>query len=112
MGRWGMRLFEGDSDIDIALEISDTFGQKIQLSHMIHQTDMLCPEIMRIYYQTDEYAEELSKLVTDIRTKLDTDGLGHRIFAHWRSKETEIGGEYRVIVVGALLMRAGAKIEE
>ncbi|KAI0882091.1 uncharacterized protein GGS22DRAFT_191821 [Annulohypoxylon maeteangense] len=112
MGRWGMRLFEGDADLDIAIAINETFDLNLDLSKMVHQTDMLCPALMRLYYLTPEYAEMLSELVTDMRAKLDTDDLGHRVFAYWRSKETEVGGEYRVIIVGALLMRAGAKMEE
>ncbi|KAI2468593.1 hypothetical protein F4781DRAFT_265372 [Annulohypoxylon bovei var. microspora] len=112
MGRWGMRLFEGDQDLDIALEINETFDQKLELSKMVHQTDMLCPPLMRIYYETSAYEEELEEHVAGIRAKLDADGLGYKLIRHWRSKEGDLGGEYRVIIAGALLMRAGAKIEE
>ncbi|KAI0835615.1 hypothetical protein F5Y06DRAFT_123237 [Hypoxylon sp. FL0890] len=115
MGRWGMRLFEGDRDIDIALEINKTFGEganEVELSRMIHQTDMIAPIEARLYYETPEYEEELAQLVIKTREKLDADDLGHRLLRHWRGKEGESGGKYRVIIAGALLMRAGAKIEE
>ncbi|KAI1384849.1 uncharacterized protein F4822DRAFT_433388 [Hypoxylon trugodes] len=116
MGRWGMRLFEGDQNIDIALQINNTFGEgekdDLSLSHMIHQTDMLAPMMMRMYYQTSEYGEELQDMVSKARAKLDTDGLGRKLMDHWRAKETDRGGEYRFIIAGALLMRAGAEIEE
>ncbi|KAI3327688.1 hypothetical protein HD806DRAFT_331215 [Xylariaceae sp. AK1471] len=119
MGRWGMRLFEGDQDIDIALSINETFGdgqESLHLSRMVHQTDMLAPPEALLYYKTYEYARELDQLVVENRQKLDANGLGDRVMAHWRANESKIhgsyGGKYCVIIAGALLMRAGAKIKE
>ncbi|KAI1107178.1 hypothetical protein F4804DRAFT_219215 [Jackrogersella minutella] len=106
------RLFEGDQDIDVALKINTTFGDDLKLSHLIHQTDMVAPPEVKLYYQSAEYKEELAGQVIEARAKLDADDLGQRVLSHWRSKEAEIGGEYHVIIAGALLMRAGAKIEE
>ncbi|OTA66832.1 hypothetical protein K449DRAFT_431165 [Hypoxylon sp. EC38] len=115
MGHWGMRLFEGDQDLDVALEIDATFGEGqnvLHLTKMIHQTDMIAPVEARLYYETSEYEEELAQLVTKARVKLNADDLGHRLIRHWREKEDKHYGKYRVIIAGALLMRAGATIQE
>jgi hypothetical protein len=120
MGRWGYRLFEGDIDIDLALEFSNAFKDKkedeenekneIDLSAMIHQTDMLAPQEAREFYQTDAYAEKLNELVEENRKKLDA-GLGDKLLDKFRAKENDPWfGELRVILLGAIMMRAGAKI--
>ncbi|KAI2615521.1 hypothetical protein GGR54DRAFT_642283 [Hypoxylon sp. NC1633] len=57
---------------------------------MIHQTDMLAPEAARLYYTTPEYQRELAEVVAETRTKLDTDDIGQKLMAHWRTKENEI----------------------
>ncbi|XXH02189.1 hypothetical protein Hte_008557 [Hypoxylon texense] len=115
MGRWGMRLFEGDQDMDMVIEIDATFGKDkntLGLPQMVHQTDMLAPLEARMYYQTKEYQEELTEIVAKVRAKLDSGDTGQKLISHWRAKESEHGGKYNVIIVGALLMRAGAKINE
>jgi hypothetical protein len=108
-------LFEGDRDLDVAIEINTAFGDgdaNLELSHMIHQTDMLAPPEARAFYGTAEYASQLDAIITAIRQKLDTAGLGDRLLAMYRGRENEHNGKYRVIVVGALMMRAGAKIRD
>lgn len=112
---YSVGLFEGDQDIDIALEINSTFGEGVndlELSSMIHQTDMLAPSFARLHYQSSEYQEELAKIVADTRAKLDANDLGKKVIQHWRAKEDETSGKYRVVIAVALLMRAGAKIEK
>ncbi|KAI0145767.1 hypothetical protein F4776DRAFT_374560 [Hypoxylon sp. NC0597] len=73
---------------------------------------MIAPADVLLYYKTPEYEEELAQLVIKARAKLDADDLGHRLIRHWREKEYQHCGKYRVIIAGALLMRAGAKIQE
>ena len=115
MGRWGMRLFEGDRDLDIALEINTAFGNSderdLGLSRMIHQTDMCAPPDIRVYYETDEYKKKLEGIVSDCRDTLDF-GVGDKLFKVFRKREDEPNGKYRVILVGAIMMRAGATIKD
>lgn len=115
MGRWGMRLFEADRDLDFALEINQAFGDSddkdLGLSCMIHQTDMCCPQDIRDYYKTDDYKKELEDTVDDRCNKLNS-GIGDELFKIFRKKEDEPQGKYRLILVGALMMRAGAVIKD
>lgn len=100
MGRWGYRLFEGDIDFDLASEFDNAFKERkedeedeeneIDLSAMIH----------------------LTELVEDNRKKLDA-GLGDKLLDKFRAKEDDLWfGELRVILLGAIMMRAGAKIKD
>ncbi|KAK9771498.1 putative MYND-type zinc finger protein samB [Seiridium cardinale] len=112
MGRWGMRLFEGDQDMDIVFGLNPAFeddDRKISLSSMVHQTDILVPEATKEYYKTDKYKPELADIVNNIRVKLDS-GKCDLLFDMYRAKENEYQGKYQVIILGALMMRAGAKI--
>lgn len=110
-----MRLFEGDRDLDLALEINSALGDgddmDLRLSSMIHQTDMCCPHDIRAYYETDEYKKELEGIVSDRRDTLNS-GVGDQIFEIFRKREHEPEGKYRVILVGAIMMRAGAVIKD
>ncbi|KAK0386643.1 hypothetical protein NLU13_6478 [Sarocladium strictum] len=117
MGRWGHRLFEGDSDIDIACELNEILPSKhINLSDMVHQTDMMAPQEARDYYQTPDYKFELASTITTIRRRLDS-GLGDQIMAKCREKEAESGAmeiwdpRYKTVLAAALIMRAGARIK-
>ncbi|ROW02521.1 hypothetical protein VMCG_06111 [Cytospora schulzeri] len=116
MGRWGMRLFEGDQDIDIAIEIDTALGKgddmNLHLSRMINQTDLLLPPAVQAYYKTEKYLKtELKKSVTKCRNTLDS-GICDQLFRIFRAKENSAMGKYRVIILGALMMRAGAKIKD
>jgi hypothetical protein len=73
---------------------------------------MLAPQEAREFSKTAEYASELDTLVTSVRRKLDSDGRGDKLFDMYRAKENEDSGKYRLILVGALMMRAGAMIRE
>ncbi|KAK6084242.1 MYND finger domain-containing protein [Seiridium cupressi] len=112
MGRWGMRLFEGDQDMDIVFDLNHAFeddDKKISLSSMVHQTDILVPEATKEYYKTDKYKPELADIVNNICAQLDS-GKCDLLFDMYRAKENEYQGKYQVIILGALMMRAGAKI--
>jgi hypothetical protein len=107
-------LFEGDQDLDIAIVINQAFGtgdKDLKLSNMVHQTDMLAPPESTRFYKTDKYKTVLAELIVSIRQNLDS-GLGDALFDKYRKKESEIYGRYRVILVGALVMRAGAKVRD
>lgn len=113
MGRWAWRLFEGDQDLDLAAAVQT---DDLPLFRMVNQTDMMAPQNYRNYYQTPEYALELQGLVEECRVKLDK-GAGKNLLANYRKRENEDLGpcqsaKYRIIIVGALLMRAGAKIPQ
>ncbi|KAH8890210.1 hypothetical protein GQ53DRAFT_650879 [Thozetella sp. PMI_491] len=72
---------------------------------------MLAPPEARAWYTTKEYKHQLETVtIPAIRAKLDS-GLGDEIFEKYRAKEGEMGGKYRVILVGALMIRAGAQIK-
>ncbi|KAJ0291387.1 hypothetical protein COL940_000582 [Colletotrichum noveboracense] len=115
MGRWGYRVFEGDNDIDVACAIKCPYGtgkdNDLRLVQMVNQTDMMAPPEVREFYKTSEYREELDAIIMSIREKLDT-GLGDQLFTTYRALEHEDQGKYRVIIVGALMMRAGARIRQ
>ena len=102
-------LFEGDTDLDLALEIGE--GTKAELSKMVHQTDMCADDDVKEYYQTSEYKEILTKKVEDNRQILDA-GVCDELFKKYRAKKDDFHGEYPVIILGALMMRAGAKIKQ
>ncbi|KAJ5383204.1 hypothetical protein N7517_001115 [Penicillium concentricum] len=121
MGRWGWPsisgLFEGDQDLDAVLTLTKDLDLKpdswvYSLSSMIHQTDMLAPAEARALYSTAEYADSLVNVTIP---KLDTDNLGERLFATCRAKENDTDdflqqSKYQTIILGALMMRAGARI--
>ncbi|KAM0279718.1 hypothetical protein ACHAQH_004409 [Verticillium albo-atrum] len=117
MGRWGYRLFEGDQDIDIACDLGGAFDSKpiLELSKMVNQTDMMAPQEARDFYQTEEYVGVLDAIIPKNRKMLDA-GLGDKLFDKMRAEEKnptlQAGGSYNMILVGALLMRAGAKIRD
>lgn len=115
MGRWGMRLFEGDRDLDIAININQAFGNSAEadlgLSKMIHQTDMAAGQETRAYYKTDEYKKQLESMISD-RRELLNNGIGDALFDLFRKKEHEPDGKYRVVLVGAIMMRTGATIKD
>ncbi|KAE8141879.1 hypothetical protein BDV38DRAFT_278662 [Aspergillus pseudotamarii] len=120
MGRWGWRLFEGDQDLDVACCLAASLGfetndWEYSMSSMVHQTDMLAGEAARAFYRTEEYKRELENdILPYVRAKLDTDNLGYRLFATSRTQENGQSvpstAKYRTIVLGALMMRAGARI--
>ena len=91
---------------------SEMINGRLELTRLVHQSDMLAPMEARLYYETEEYAVELAELTKEVCKQLDTNNLGSRLMAHWREKENEFEGKYCLIFVSALLMRAGAKTEE
>jgi len=83
---------------------------------MIHQTDMMACA----YYRTPEYQDKLAELVASVRVQLDS-GVGDKLFDMYRAKAANQkddmvrwGKDYRytVILIGALMMRAGARIRD
>lgn len=81
---------------------------------MVHQSDMCAPPHILAHYKTNEYKEELSQYVEKCRKNLNK-GPGDQLMREYRAHENEThssgkNGKYMVIVVGALLMRAGVKI--
>lgn len=86
------------------------------LSAMVNQSDMLAPPEAAAVYRTAEYADELANVIVPyVRQKLDTGNLGERMLAASRNKESDPDdlfqeSKYRTIIMGALMMRAGARI--
>lgn len=105
-------MFENDKDLDIALELETGFD--VQLNRLVHQTDMLASDECLVYYKTEEYAEILKKYIEEARAKLDG-GMGDDLFKKYRNVDDHRGmftdTNYLVVVLGALMMRAGAKIK-
>ncbi|KAL2881921.1 hypothetical protein SGCOL_002657 [Colletotrichum sp. CLE4] len=110
MGRWGFRLFEGDEDLDIVAAIRETLGDGLDLYYLINKTDMLAPVEIREFYQTEEHEQGIRALVVKIRERLDS-GVGDKLLKKYRALEHKHQGQYQTIVIGALMMRAGAKIK-
>lgn len=131
-GRWGYRnttpgslyarhrctncstgLFEGERDLDTSCDIDNTFtGGELELTRLVNQSDMLAPPDSQQYYKTAEYREVLGELVAHTRSQLDTGNTGNKLFDQFRAREQEPNGLYRMIIVGALMMRTGAKIRD
>lgn len=103
-------------DIDIACGMTQTLGFNIDdwpysLSQMVHQTDMMAPAQAREFYKTTEYLQDLENvIVPSVRAKLDEQNFGAALFHAARARETCEKTRYETIILGALLMRAGAKI--
>jgi hypothetical protein len=94
----------------LAIEVAK--GTKADLSSLVYQTDMMAPQEARAFYQTEEYKEILNKDVEEQRALLDA-GLGVTLFKKFRAeKDNGWDGEYRLIILAALMMRAGATIKE
>jgi hypothetical protein len=71
-------LFEGDRDIDIAIEVDRTLDNvDFGLTKLINQTDMLAPSEARSFYESGEYKLFLGNLIAQACEKLDS-GLGGR----------------------------------
>ncbi|KAI1375845.1 hypothetical protein F4677DRAFT_420984 [Hypoxylon crocopeplum] len=115
MGRWGMRLFECEKEVEIALDIATPFSNSLaglQLCRFIQVRETLALPRAREPPTTGPTPPDLDEVLVRLRELLDTNDLGGRLVKHWRDKESEDGGKYRVIIAGALLMRAGAKIAD
>ncbi|KAE8369042.1 hypothetical protein BDV27DRAFT_141567 [Aspergillus caelatus] len=119
MGRWGWRLFEGDQDMDEACCLAGSLGFQTDdwehtMSSMVHQIDMLAGQAARAFYRTEEYRRELqNQIVPYVCEKFDTDNFGDRLFAASRAQEDDRVipyTKYRTVILGALMMRAGARI--
>ncbi|RYP70179.1 hypothetical protein DL769_005058 [Monosporascus sp. CRB-8-3] len=95
MGRWGLRLFEGDKDWDIACDLESTFeGEDEEKNLKFFDLVVFCDD---------------EEIVGEMRDRLDS-GLCDELFDIYRAREKEYGGEYRVVILGALVMRTGARI--
>ena len=114
-------MFESDQDLDIACSLVDSLGVNTDswehsLSAMVHQTDMLAPPEAVAVYTTTEYADKLAnETIPWVHQKLDTDILGEQLFATSRAEEADPDdilqeNKYRTIILGALMIRAGARI--
>ncbi|CEJ58958.1 hypothetical protein PMG11_07597 [Penicillium brasilianum] len=124
MGRWGYRLFEEDVDLDLACSLLEDLGFKTKKwtyrpAQTVNQTDMMAPPECHALYSTKEYAQKLrDEIIPYVRAKLDANNLGERLIAKSKTQEGKLdwerytSGEYKTIILGALLMRVGAKIKD
>ncbi|KAL1862934.1 hypothetical protein Daus18300_008265 [Diaporthe australafricana] len=115
MGRWGMRFFEGDQDIEIALEINKALSGIADLDLcrylQIDRSNICDPPELTAYQATDDYKRQLEDKAQKCRSTLNS-GIGEELFKIFRKREKESNGKYRVLVVGAIMMRAGAVIKD
>lgn len=116
-------LFEHDDAIKHALFISKDIAQDDprRFAHLLAYTLSGCPEGVGDFY-AQEY-KLMESLVPEmqgtldilIRYKLDS-GLGDELFAKYRALETgdELADDSRLrtVILGAIMMRHGAKIED
>lgn len=80
---------------------------------------MPTPEGAIAHYQTEEYAKKLSDVILpSLCASFDKNNLGERLMAKSRAKEGKLdwdnltSGECKIIILSALLMRVGAKIND
>ncbi|KAJ7479268.1 hypothetical protein FB451DRAFT_1032273 [Mycena latifolia] len=75
MGRWGHRMFEGDVDLDLAIEVDQSTvgeGTEAHLFRLIYQADMYASQESRDYYKTEEYRLRPEGFVEEERELLDS----------------------------------------
>ncbi|KAH6656708.1 hypothetical protein BKA67DRAFT_655022 [Truncatella angustata] len=89
-------------------------SKELNLFHMVHQINILAPPKAQRLCTTSSYKH---KLAGDVEMPLPSQQLNagdkaKELFKMYRVREDETGGMYRVIIVSALMMRAGAKIRE
>ncbi|RYP90553.1 hypothetical protein DL770_003315 [Monosporascus sp. CRB-9-2] len=96
MGRWGLRLFGGDKDWDIACDLESTFEGEDEEKNLK-------------FFDLVVFRDDDGEIVGEMRDRLDS-GLCDELFDIYRAREKEYGGEYRVVILGALVMRTGARI--
>jgi len=126
MGRWGHRkyglinimepwtnnalgLFEGDSDCDTVYEV--TSAAKKELTALLKETDLGATTKAKELHDSLDENELLDFEVDELRKILDA-GLCDRLFKRLRSKTKDsLTPELRVILLGMLMMRAGATIK-
>jgi hypothetical protein len=116
MGRWGHRVFEGDQDLDIACQLDEFSG--VKLCGLVNQSDMLAPAECREWYKSEEFrSTRLPTLIMEARQALDS-GVGFAKFeeliqkAPGPSKSSWDEGNYKLLLFGALMMRAGAQLAD
>ncbi|KAK8070207.1 C6 transcription factor [Apiospora phragmitis] len=83
----------------------------LNLQLLVCEGDIQGPPEWQAKYKTQEYQDELAQDIVRTREQLDS-GLGDKVFDLYRSNEKTHQCKYLVIVIGALFMRAGAKIRD
>ncbi|KAF6841433.1 MYND finger domain-containing protein [Colletotrichum plurivorum] len=87
-------------------------GGELRLTELVHQSDMLAPPESKEYYKTDSYRDVLSHSVLQKQAKFNAGNTATKLLEKFRAKQHEPNGKYRVIIVGALIMRTGATLRE
>ncbi|EMR72336.1 hypothetical protein MGN70_005386 [Eutypa lata] len=100
MGRWGVRLFEGDRDLDMVGDLEYLFEKEKKIE--IDFSGLL----------NSRSGEEKDNAAAKIRAQLDADGTADELFKALRAKEREREGQYNVIIFGSLMMLAGVSIRQ
>ena len=102
-------LFEGDSDCDTVCEV--TAAAKEELEILMKQTDICAKSKAKELYDSLEENDLLDFDVGELRKVLDA-GLCDRLFKKFRGKTSDsLTPELRVILLGMLMMQAGATIK-
>jgi hypothetical protein len=104
-------LFQSDEDRAIINEMRyhlriDEYGWKCSLTSIIYK-----PEKWDGFRTTQDAEKALDEMISEIRHRLDTDGLGEKLFD--RSRHTPhplCSKEYHTLLLGGIMMRVGAKI--
>ncbi|KAF2672771.1 hypothetical protein BT63DRAFT_136176 [Microthyrium microscopicum] len=116
MGRWGHRLFEGDADLDVAGEIDCDFESDEKDLRLSDLANMITPNEAK----SDKDKQSLEEHFLNVRTRLNS-GIGDELMAKYRAVEKKNpdyfgsprdDGRYRVILLGAMMMAAGATFKQ
>lgn len=100
-------LFEGDQDLDLVSDINhDVFKDDQPDKTNTAKIDQPANDEVEF----DPSKDLLLGDIAAIRAKLDSDGTGDALLARYRAAEGEYQGRYKVLLLGALMMRAGARI--
>ncbi|KAJ5273589.1 hypothetical protein N7478_008714 [Penicillium angulare] len=93
MGRWGRRMFEGDSDLGLLADLENHVGIKEKGEHSME--DMI---MMRMPDEKVKY----------VREKLGTSSYGETLLTNCKSKDLGWNGKHCTVILGAVMIAAGA----
>ncbi|KAK5465504.1 hypothetical protein LTS15_002067 [Exophiala xenobiotica] len=107
MGRWGHRMFEGDLDLDLKGDVTYAIEEKLKAKSITLEQDHLedlLENMANLNYRPTPSSMNSQQLLDHINTISD------ELFEDFIQKKEPIFGDYTVVIFGAVMMGAGAKI--
>ncbi|KAI1622021.1 hypothetical protein EDD37DRAFT_667858 [Exophiala viscosa] len=95
MGRWGHRMFEGDTDRDLMGDVNHAMEQILKAKYNIIEQDQL-----------DRFIEDMTK----DQFLENINNISVELFQEYRQKKDPLYGVYPTVILGAVMMTMGANI--